>query len=146
MATSGSGFKTSNISAVNHQGLQELVTMNRHHLLRVLDQLERKGERCPRLEWFCIPLAMFLGVLGVLQTTDFRDAFGTSKVVWNAFWIGALVLTGAATASLFVWWCGDQVKHLIRPLKTTDQIVEQIVAQMEKEAVEVATQSVPETS
>lgn len=107
--------------------------MNVWHLKLVIERLGK--DKCPRLEWCFIPLAMFLGIGSVLLTAEFRDAFGVDRVVWGAWAILVLQLTGLASVGLFLWWAVDRLLHAtgLRPLKTPDEIVDEIVTRMEKE-------------
>lgn len=118
------------------EGTVDRITLDRHHLLRVLESMQREGAKCPRLEWSFIPLAMSLGVMGVLLTADFRDAFGTPKETWHALAIGTVIVTLGGTLALFAWWMGDRLSHLWRPRKSAEEVVDQIIERMEREEAE----------
>ena len=118
---------------VSYVARYEEVTINRHHLLRILDARDKTGSGCPRLEWSFVPLAMFLGLLAVLLTADFRDAFGTPHEVWHAWAILVVQLTGIMSAALFIWWAFDRISHALwRPHKTSDQIIDEIIGEMDR--------------
>jgi hypothetical protein len=118
---------------VAHKGVIETVEMNIWHLKLVLERLARPN-RCPRLEWCFIPLGIFLTIWYGFVTTDFHDTFSIPKATWQALALILLALAAFFAVTMFLWWIGDQIKHwFFRPKRTTDELVDEIVAKMAEE-------------
>lgn len=105
----------------------EEVRMNRWHFVAVLRRMKSQESSRPHGEWCLIPLAMFLGVMQPLLTSDFKAAFGVGKDVWHALAILIAGLTGVATIALFFWWFGDKC---VRRVRSPEEIVEDVIKEM----------------
>jgi hypothetical protein len=66
---------------------------------------------------------------------DFKDALGLEALVWKALIVILIILSGAATIILFVWWAIWCIKY---PAKTTEQIYEDIVRDLAEERERLA--------
>ncbi len=63
------------------------------------------------------PLSLFLTIILVLLTADFRETFGVPKDTWHAFFILASIFTAT--------WSARTIIHSFRASTSIDQIVEE---------------------
>ena len=115
----------------------EQVTMSRHQLILEFDRARRRAR--PHGEWPLIPLAMFLGLLPCIVTkVTFNDAFGIAPAVWQAVVLILTLLTLATTVVLTIAWV---VMRLARPEKTSEEVIDQLLQQMDRDNERVAQRS-----
>jgi|GEM_PF-6637722 len=111
------------------------VRMNIHELLRMIDQVRDERDKAPRSDWFIASAGIFVSIALVAQTTDFKSVLlipaSDWKTVWTLvalFFFGVMVVQGCRLA----WhW----KKH---PMRTSEQIYEEILAAHDKQWKELA--------
>ncbi len=104
----------------------EVVSMNKYHLLWVLERLGQKP-KWPKLEHVLIPLALFIGTLLTLLPADFQDYLGVKAAIWEAITLLIVWLSAACTVILFIWWLGCSIKF---KKQSTLEILSEILDQM----------------
>jgi hypothetical protein len=111
------------------------VRMNIHELLRMIDQVRDERDKAPRSDWFIAAAGIFVSIALVAQTSDFKSALlipaSDWKIIWTLvalFFFGAMVVQGCRLG-----W------HWRRhPMRTSEQIYEDILAAHEKQWKELA--------
>ena len=99
--------------------------MNKFHFLWVIERiLKRKG---PSIEHVGLPFALFAGVLFTLLPADFQDYGGISAAVWESMALIAVIVTGAITIVMFVWWVLTKIRY---GNKTPEDILEDVISEM----------------
>jgi uncharacterized protein YacL len=122
--------------SISHIGLLETLTMDKYHLLWVIERMLDKRSIKPPLEWAFIPASMCLGLIIALVTSDPKDALGTPKDVWHAVFIILTLLTVIASILLFAWWFYMKATQKER---TPEDVVNEIMDQMARDRARLAT-------
>ncbi len=128
------GKFTSGGGSLTHTSPDEGLLMNKWHLIRVIARLQSRSKG-PRLEHAIIPLALFLGLILALLPADFQNYLGIKAELWEAIALILTVLSGVATAAMFIWWTIDIVKN---PPKTPEDCYEEIIEEMAQDRKRLA--------
>ena len=119
------------MNTINYEGANEILHINRYHLLLVLDRFERQKPKFPQFEHVMIPLSVLISTLVTLLTSDFKDSLGLSADVWQMFILTVMLLSALVTAIFLGLWSRNRSHH--KP-KTPDEIVDEIIKEMERQS------------
>jgi hypothetical protein len=133
-AAEGETFPVSDEGVIWEAPPEKLV-MNPYHFMWVIDRMRRRV--VPHGEWWLIPAGMFLSLVLVLLTTDFKDRFGIDKHYWAAAMGIITFLTAIIAVALLSWWLYSRWKNSPR---SSEQILADIIAQMQHDQERVAAE------
>lgn len=116
--------------SLHHIGINEIITLNKYHLLLVLDRMQKQKPKAPSFETAMIPFGVLVAMIVSLLTSSFKDFAGIKADVWQMLVLAVVILSGLATAILFGLWLRNRVCY---KEKTPDEIVQEIVQEMEND-------------
>ena len=125
----------SDTTGATHRMPRESIEVDKFHLLWVLERWDRKGIR-PQLAHIWIPFPMFLSLLTVLISADFKDVLGFQKEAWQAVTFILVVASGIACPVVLLAWGIDRLLH---PPKTSVQTIEEMIEEIERMKSKLAT-------
>lgn len=116
------------MKTINYKDTNEVLHINRYHLLLALERLEKKNPKFPLFEHTMIPFGILISTLVALLTADFKNSLGLSADVWQMFILAVMVVSALITAVFLGLWMRNRGRYKLR---TPDEIVEGIIKEME---------------
>ena len=123
--TSGTYQRSDKEQRLEHHGISEWLTINKYHLVLVLDRL-KKGSKIPTYTDIWPWLGTFLAFLLALVTTDCKNTLGLPSATWYAIFIIAL----SASLVMVIYTLCRAIIHRKERAKTPEEEVEQIITQL----------------
>ena len=121
-------------SGLEHGGYDEVLHMNKYHLLWVIERLQKKP-KAPKLGHVAIPFGILLATLLSVLPSDFQDYLGIGAAVWEAATLIIIVLSALATIVLFFLWLIHKIRNNEQtPLDVVNEIIDQMEGDREKVA------------
>ena len=117
------------MKTINYKDTNEVLHINKYHLLLVLERLEKQKLKFPLLEHVMIPFGVLIPTLVAFLTADFKNSLGLGAHVWQMFILTIMVLSTLVTAVFLGLWVRNRIRH--KPT-TPDKIVEEIIKEMER--------------
>jgi hypothetical protein len=106
------------------------VTMNVYQLLRMIDQIKAERDDAPRSDWFIAAAGIFISIVLVAQTADFKQTLGIPPSQWATAW----TLIACASFAMMAVQGGRLAWQAWRhPMKTSEQFYEGVLAAHDKE-------------
>jgi hypothetical protein len=111
-----------------------LIELNYYELLRMIDDIRNERDRAPRSDWFIASAGIFVSVVLVAQTADFKNVLSIAGSDWKVVWslVAFVSLAGAAVQGCRLAW--HWKKH---PMRTSEQIYEERLAAHEKQMTDL---------